>query len=230
MQVTSRPRDPYQFRDYPVRMGNGMDHVAAYREIEALVWELETEHVAVFKRESSCQAGKPRSSQLQVFVDDVDAEYLRPGKMLGQSRGRLTGAAAGIEYARFGRKTVRERIVPGARWPALAHPGCAPSTRRPSAWPVGSNPSQDALNMGAASIGNYCRHARRSTSATGVAGVRSRNRKTRINRQSGAHMNFRKLSSVLPSMFAGLALLSCSANPPVSTTGGLDCGRPKLAS
>jgi hypothetical protein len=37
-------------------------------------------------------------------------------------------------------------------------------------------------------------------------------------------MNFRKLSSVLPSMFAGLALLSCGANPPVSTTGAASIG------
>jgi hypothetical protein len=34
-------------------------------------------------------------------------------------------------------------------------------------------------------------------------------------------MNVRKLSSVLPSMFAGLALLSCSANPPASTAGAV---------
>ena|SRR5208282_2768984 len=41
-----------------------------------------------------------------MFVDDVDAEYLRAGKMLGQSRGGLNGAAAGVEYAKLGRQDV----------------------------------------------------------------------------------------------------------------------------
>src|SRR5712691_1073167 len=106
MQVAARLRDPDQLGKYPLRIGNRVEHVAAHREVKSMVRDFEPEYALVLERKPGRQAGKPRASERQVLVENVDAEHVRLRKMLGQARGALTSTAARVEDARFRRQIV----------------------------------------------------------------------------------------------------------------------------
>ncbi len=77
-----------------------MNDVPADGEVETAVGGRELVDALMLEREPGREASIARPGELQMRVDDVDAEDAGAGKKLGQPRGRLAGAAAGIENAR----------------------------------------------------------------------------------------------------------------------------------
>lgn len=74
-----------------------MEDMAAHGEIKAAIQETKVEQALMLEIQSAREAGITGSRQVQVFVNDVDAQYVRLRKELGKAGRNLAGATAGIE-------------------------------------------------------------------------------------------------------------------------------------
>ena len=99
VQVASAARDSRKLGDHAVCVRNGMQDVAAYGEIETAIGGAQLEDALVLERQPGREPGVARASEIQMMVDDIDAEHAGFWKEFGQPRGAFTGAAAGVEYA-----------------------------------------------------------------------------------------------------------------------------------
>ena len=84
MQPTAGFRDAHELGDGAIGVGNRLQHVAADDEIELRVRQAELEDAAVLEAQALAERRAPRAGQLEMAVDDVDAEHARPRKHLRQ--------------------------------------------------------------------------------------------------------------------------------------------------
>src|SRR5579863_6478820 len=102
MEVAPGTRDPRQFGQHPVRMRNGMHHMAAHGKVEAMVRDAKLEYALVLESQPGRETGITRSRKLKVSIDDVHSQHMRARKEFGQPRRPLAGTAAGIKNAGLG--------------------------------------------------------------------------------------------------------------------------------
>src|SRR5262249_36236779 len=106
VQVATLPSYSHELGHDALRIRDRMDDMAAHREIEARIGRLQLVHALMLERNTRRKPRIPLSSEIQMLIDDVDAEHAGARKKLRQPRRPFTGAAAGVENVRLLRKLV----------------------------------------------------------------------------------------------------------------------------
>jgi hypothetical protein len=86
VQISSRSRDPRQLSQHAVRMRNGVGYVAAHRQVKTIIGKSQLEDAPVLKLQSGRKFGVAGSRQLQVMINNIDADHVRPRKKFCQPR------------------------------------------------------------------------------------------------------------------------------------------------
>lgn len=106
MQNAAGARDARKFGDDALCVRDRMNDVAADGKIERSIGRSELVNALAFERDARRERSVMRSRQVEMFVDDVDAEYACLRKERRQSRTCLTGSAARVEDVGVGPQIV----------------------------------------------------------------------------------------------------------------------------